>query len=439
MNIYHMNRQKRIDSITVGFALFAMFFGAGNLIIPPILGLTAGTAWFPSVLGFAITSVCATFLGIMAVVVSGDNFNDVGNRINPIFSIIITAICMLSIGPLVAIPRTAATTFEIGVQPLFNHTSPILSSILFFSITLILSLSSTRVVDIIGKILTPLLLIILIALIILGVIHPLNTDLVQLKSNSDAFVSGFREGYQTMDLLASFVMAGIIISAIKAKGHQQEKDKKQVTITAALIAMSCLILIYGGLVFLGATSGYTANDSIQRTELLLHISKGVLGKNGTLLLSVCVALACLTTAIALTSAVSDYFNKLSNNLLSYRLLVIVICVFSGFLAVYGVDNIIDYAYPFLAVIYPIAVSMAFFIVFFGKFIKDKRPYIAVVSITFIIALIGLFEYLDIARDYMQLILKSIPLNRYEIPWFLPSLLGFIIVWLLVRKNNSNLN
>lgn len=428
-----MNRKKIIDSIIIGFALFAMFFGAGNLILPPILGLVAGTSWISSILGFAITSVFATFLGILAVVVSGDNFSDVGDRINPVFSVIITAICMLSIGPLVAIPRTAATTFEIGVISIFPNAKPLISSIVFFTLTFILSLSSTKAVNIIGKFLTPILLFILILLIVKGILNPINTDIESYVSNSKAFVLGFREGYQTMDLLASFIMAGIIIAAIRAKGYNKERDKKQVTVISALIAMSFLLLIYGGLVFLGATSGYPATENIQRTDLLLHISNGILGENGTILLAICVGVACLTTAIALTTAVSDFFSKLTNNFLSYRLLVVIVCLISGFLSVYGVDTIIDYAFPFLAVIYPIAVCMAIYIVFFGKFVIHKTPYIAAVSITFVIAIIGLLENLGIAETTMHSILDFIPLNRFEIPWLLPSFIAFITFAIITRN------
>lgn len=430
-----MNKKKVVDTIVIGFALFAMFFGAGNLILPPILGLHSGASWIPSILGFSITSVFATFLGILAVVVSGDNFSDVGNRINPIFSILIASICMLSIGPLVAIPRTAATTFEVGVQSIFPNVSPIVSSIVFFSLTFILSLSSTKAVNIIGKFLTPVLLIILILLIGNGILNPINADITHLKTSAEAFSSGFREGYQTMDLLASFIMAGIIIAAIKSKGYSKENEKKQVTIISATIAMSFLLLIYAGLVYLGATSGYDSNGTVQRTELLLHISNGILGANGTLLLAICVGLACLTTAIALTTAVSDYFSKLTNNFLSYRLLVVLVCLISGYLAVHGVDTIIDFAFPFLAVIYPIAVCMAIYIVLFGKFITDKKPYIAAVSITFIISVIGLLGNLGIAEETMTQILNAIPLNKYEIPWLLPSFIIFIL-FAILPKNKS---
>jgi len=430
-----MNKKKVVDTIVISFALFAMFFGAGNLILPPILGLHSGASWIPSILGFSITSVFATFLGILAVVVSGDNFSDVGNRINPIFSILIASICMLSIGPLVAIPRTAATTFEVGVQSIFPNVSPIVSSIVFFSLTFILSLSSTKAVNIIGKFLTPVLLIILILLIGNGILNPINADITHLKTSAEAFSSGFREGYQTMDLLASFIMAGIIIAAIKSKGYSKKNEKKQVTIISATIAMSFLLLIYAGLVYLGATSGYDSNGTVQRTELLLHISNGILGANGTLLLAICVGLACLTTAIALTTAVSDYFSKLTNNFLSYRLLVVLVCLISGYLAVHGVDTIIDFAFPFLAVIYPIAVCMAIYIVLFGKFITDKKPYIAAVSITFIISVIGLLGNLGIAEEIMTQILNAIPLNKYEIPWLLPSFIIFIL-FAILPKNKS---
>lgn len=431
-----MNKKRVVDIFIVGFALFAMFFGAGNLIFPPILGLESGTSWISSISGFAITSVFATFLGIMTVVVSGDNFSDVGNRIHPIFSIVIASICMLSIGPLIAIPRTAATTFEVGVQSIFPTTKPVISSIVFFILTFILSLSSSKVVNIIGKFLTPILLIFLVILIVNGIISPINPDLTHSLSNTDAFVLGFREGYQTMDLLASFIMAGIIIAAIKGKGYIEDKEKKRTTTLSAVIAMSFLLLIYGGLVYLGATSGYESNGSISRTDLLLHISNGILGSNGSILLALCVGLACLTTSIALTSAVSDYFNKLSNNILSYRLLVTIICVISAYLAVHGVDAIISVAFPFLAVIYPIMVCMAVYIVFFGKFVTDKKPYVAAISITFIIAIIGLLGNLGIAEASMNQILNAIPLNKYEIPWLLPSFVVFILFAILTRNTTS---
>lgn len=431
-----MDKKRVVDIFIVGFALFAMFFGAGNLIFPPILGLESGASWMASISGFAITSVFATFLGIMTVVVSGDNFSDVGNRIHPIFSVVIASICMLSIGPLIAIPRTAATTFEVGVQSIFPETKPLVSSIVFFTLTFILSLSSSKVVNIIGKFLTPVLLTILVILIISGIISPIDPNLNLELTNTEAFVLGFREGYQTMDLLASFIMAGIIIAAIKGKGYTEEKEKKKTTILSALIAMTFLLLIYGGLVYLGATSGYTTDDHVSRTELLLHISNGILGPNGTIFLALCVGLACLTTSIALTSAVSDYFSKLSNQILSYRLLVAIVCVISGYLSVHGVETIINVAFPFLAVIYPIVVCMAVYIVFFGKFVPHKSPYVAAISITFVIAVIGLLGNLGIAETTMNQILNSIPLNKYEIPWLLPSFIGFVLLAVIANKKGS---
>lgn len=432
-----MSKKKIIDIITIGFALFAMFFGAGNLILPPILGLLSGTSWVSAIAGFAITSVFATFLGVLAVVVSGDSFSDVGNRINPIFSVAIASICMLSIGPLVAIPRTAATTFEIGVQSIYPDANPFFFSVLFFSLTTILSLSSTKVVNIIGKFLTPLLLIILLLLITNGIINPIDSNLKEVTTYAKAFASGFREGYQTMDLLASFIFAGIIIAAVRAKGYNNEVDKKYVTFVSALIATTFLLLIYAGLVYLGATSGYVIDGSIQRTELLLHISNGVLGANGTILLALCVGLACLTTAIALTSAVSDYFSKLTNNFLTYRMIVLITGAISGFLSIYGVDKIIDFAFPFLAVVYPIAVCMAIYLVFFGKFIKNKVPYKAAIFVTFIISIIGLLANLNIAKESMLKILDAIPLNQYEIPWLIPSAVVFGVFAIFSKNKNKS--
>lgn len=427
-----MFSKKTVDTITIGFALFATFFGAGNLILPPILGLLSGDAWTLSSLGFIITGVLTTFLGIMAVVFSGNNFVDLGNRINPQFSMIISIIIMLIIGPLVAVPRTGATTFEIGIEPLFPQISPIVSAIIFFGLTFLLALSASKVVDIIGRYLTPFLLITLLTLIIIGILNPNSTEFMSSLSNLEAFKSGFREGYQTMDALGSFVIISIIISSIIQKGYDDDKNKKNMTIKAGLIAMSGLAIIYGGLVYLGATSGYPIDGEVKRTELLLHISRGLLGTSGTAVLSFGIALACLTTAIALSTAAAQFFSDLSKNKIGYKTMLAIVCLVSGYLSIAGVDKIIQYAFPFLALVYPITVTMALYIVFFGKKIRHRAPYVAAIVGTFLVAAMELTGNLGLDIPIFKNILSILPLADYEIPWLIPSAVGFFLTSLLVK-------
>jgi LIVCS family branched-chain amino acid:cation transporter len=271
-----MENKKKKDALIIGFALFAMFFGAGNIILPPIIGVFTGGDWSFAVSGFAITAILGPFLGILAVLYSGDEFTDLGKRINSLLGWVLATTIVLSIGPFVAIPRTAATTYEVGILPLWSDFNPIISSIIFFGITLTLSISPSRVVDIIGRFLTPLLLVILMIMIVIGVFFPLDTSALNSVTNESAFKIGFTEGYQTMDVLASVIYAGVIISAVKAKGYVSLKDKTKVTFVSGAIAIVCLLFVYGGLVYLGATSGYSISGDLKRTELLLYISHSIL-------------------------------------------------------------------------------------------------------------------------------------------------------------------
>lgn len=444
-----------VDALTIGFALFAMFFGAGNTILPPIIGLITGGDWSYAVTGFSITAILAPFLGIVAVLISGDSFTDLGKRINSLLGWILATAIILSIGPLVAIPRTAATTFEIGVLPLWPTTSPILSSVIFFGITLILSISPSKVVDIIGKYLTPLLLVLLIYLIVKGIMNPLSIDELIGGSKEEAFRLGFSEGYQTMDVLASVIYAGIIISAVKAKGYLDLKSKTKVTYMSGAVAIFCLLVIYGGLVFIGATSGYPISESLKRTELLLYISNGILGSSGTIALSLCIALACITTAIALVCATGTFFSQLTNGRLSYRFVVIVTCVVSGVLAVKGVDNIIDYAAPFLGIIYPVTLTLILFMIGFGKAVPRRAPFVGAIITTTIVALMQFGVYMGASLydidytlnngeiDYSHFnnteffkmlnnIVSNLPLYNYEVPWLIPAIVAFAIVYIVDR-------
>lgn len=434
-----MENNKKKDALIIGFALFAMFFGAGNIILPPIIGVFTGGDWSLAVSGFAITAILGPFLGILAVLYSGDEFTDLGKRINSLLGWVLATTIVLSIGPFVAIPRTAATTYEVGILPLWSDFNPIISSIIFFGITLTLSISPSRVVDIIGRFLTPLLLIILIIMIVIGVFFPLDTSALNSVTNESAFKIGFTEGYQTMDVLASVIYAGVIISAVKAKGYVSLKDKTKVTFLSGVIAIVCLLLVYGGLVYLGATSGYSMSGDLKRTELLLYISNSILGQRGTVALSLCIALACLTTAIALVCATGTFFNQLTNGRLSYRIIVIITCILSGVLAVNGVDDIIDYAVPFLSFIYPITLTLIIYIVIFGKRVQKKAPFVAAILATSLVAILQLSIFIaekvdkPICAGKINKIIEALPLNDYELPWLIPSFLAFVVVYLFGKK------
>lgn len=424
--------KKRRDIITIGFALFAMFFGAGNLLLPPYLGMLVGDNYLITIFAFALTGILLPFMGIIAVSLSGDYIEDMSKWVNrPIITILGTVI-MLAIGPLIAIPRTAATTFEVGIQPMFADFSPIWASVLFFAVTFLLSISSSKVVDIIGKYLTPILLIVLVALVIVGLVNPLAPTEEISQNFSNSFSLGFIEGYQTLDVLASLVFAGVIIAATKAKGYTSISQKFNVVSISGAIASLCLLFIYGGLVYLGATSGIYDPD-IKRANLLLHIAQSLLGKYGTIAIAICIAFACLTTAIALTSAFGTFFSKLLNEKISYKVLVTICCILSAMLSIIGVDDIITYAYPFLTFIYPIAITLVIYVIAFGRKVRMRPPYIGALAGTTVFSLVSVLISLFPESQHAFYSIQKIPLYGFEMGWLLPSVIGFIVGFLFSKS------
>lgn len=424
--------KKNKDTITIGFALFAMFFGAGNLLLPPFIGLQVGHHTLITIIAFGLTGIILPFLGILSIVKSGNTIYDLGNRIHPLLAPILGTIIMLCIGPLIAIPRTGATTFEIGIAPNFPNFGPILFSVIFFGITWALSISPSKVVDIIGNILTPILLVLLFALILMGIINPAGDYSTTTLSTTESFKFGFTEGYQTVDMLASLVFAGIIIAAAQAKGYTKIGDKSSVVISSGIISSACLIFIYGGLIYLGATSGIEDKE-ISRSSLLIHIAKSTLGDYGMVGIGICIALACLTTSIALTSAVGSFFSELTGGKLNYKLLVTVCSVFSALLAILGVDKIIQFAYPPLAFVYPIAITLVLYIIIFGGFIKSKAPYIGALTSSTIVAFVSLGIMLNWWNADLY---KLLPFADIDLGWVVPSIIGFIIGFIIDKSKNT---
>lgn len=339
------------DSIVVGFALFSMFFGAGNVIFPPYLGFGAGTQWVNGFLFYFIADIGLALFALFTLLKVGGSENITG-RIGSVASNILMSAIILCIGPIVAIPRTAATTFEMSVAPLISGVSPVIFSVAFFVVVLLLSIRQSAVIDVVGKVLTPALLIGLLVLIIKGIISPLGSIVNPHVDSSFVIVNGIKSGYQTMDVLAALAFGIIILKSAQEKGYSDGRESSKMIRTAAVIAGVLLLIVYFGLTYLGATSASLFSLDISRAELVIGIVQRLLGKTGLVIFAVVVALACMTTAVALVSSAASFFEKLTKCRLSYAVLVTVICVSSAVISNLGLDRIVAVASPILDIVYP---------------------------------------------------------------------------------------
>ena len=339
------------DSIVVGFALFSMFFGAGNVIFPPYLGFGAGMQWVNGFLFYFIADIGLALFALFTLLKVGGSENITG-RVGSVASNILMSAIILCIGPMVAIPRTAATTFEMSVAPLISGVSPVIFSVAFFIVVLLLSIRQSAVIDVVGKVLTPALLIGLLVLIIKGIISPLGSIVNPHVDSSFVIVNGIKSGYQTMDVLAALAFGIIILKSAQEKGYSDARESSKMIRAAAVIAGVLLLIVYFGLTYLGATSASLFSLGISRAELVIGIVERLLGKVGLVIFAVVVALACMTTAVALVSSAASFFEKLTKGRLSYRVLVTVICVSSAVISNLGLDRIVAVASPILDIVYP---------------------------------------------------------------------------------------
>ena len=345
------------DIVVVGFALFSMFFGAGNVIFPPYLGMESGPQWLLGFSAYFIADIGLALLGVFALLRVGSS-EAVTLRLGKIPAEILMCAIILCIGPMVAIPRTSATTFEMAISPNLSGVSPVLFSVLFFALILALCIKESAVVDIVGKVLTPLLLVGLFAIIIKGIVTPLG-EIAALPQIANAAVTGIKAGYQTMDALAALPFGIIVLQSVTAKGYDSGRKQFRVVGGAAVLAGVLLLCVYMGLAYLGATVSAQYTSDIGRAQLIMALVEALMGKVGVILFGVVVGLACVTTAIALTSSAAAYFAELCRGKVSYKVFVIAICVFSAVVSNLGLDRIVAVAAPVLDVIYPPTLVLIF--------------------------------------------------------------------------------
>jgi len=404
------------SSIVIGSALFSMFFGAGNIIFPSYLGFLSGNNWFGAFIAFYIVDIVLAIIALLSIIsaISSKNLFLVGGKFFSNTVLLIVAICL---GPLITVPRTASTTYELSVLPLTNGINIFIFNILFFLIVFLLTFKKNSVIDIIGKILTPLLLLGLIILIIKGVLLP-TESLYKPTDIKESVYLGIDAGYQSMDVFASVIFGGMIINSIRSK-TKNEFCQKKIALISGLISGTALLFIYLGLTYLGYKFANLFEESITRAELIYSIVKIVFkGKFGPIFFSILVALACLSTAIAVVSSIAEQLSN-SYKKIGYTAFLTIICVISALMASFSVENIVAIGQPILQIIYP-PVLVAIFLSFFNLQLKPKEA-------KFLIYFSAFFATLHtIVPEKMNLLSPIFPFVEIGLGWTIPIILATII-------------
>lgn len=432
--------------IPIGLMLFALFFGAGNLIFPASMGQAAGSNVLWALLGFCITGVGLPLVAVMAIGYSGlPGLQQVANRIHPYYAVFYTVVCYMAIGPFFAVPRTGTVSYEIAISPFLSeeakgYAQPIFLAI-FFLVSGWFAATPSKLVDRIGKFLTPALVLTIAIFIVQSFINPLGepqTPAPAYATPGMAIIQGILDGYNTLDAIAALVFASLVITAVKHTGFTDPKAITREVYKSGFVAGPLLAVIYIFIAKIGAESVTAIGVQETGAPILAESAKIFFGQGGAMLLSAMVLLACLTTSIGLISCCA-YFTRDLLGKLSYIKWVIIFSVISYLIGLFGLKTIIVSTIPVLMFIYPLCVALVA-LIFLHKFFDGRRcVYAWTIGLTFIMALYNGVHTAQIALGGLEEILNSwVPLHTYGLGWIPFALVGFVIglVQRAVTKNNN---
>ncbi|HHE3601187.1 TPA: branched-chain amino acid transport system II carrier protein [Pasteurella multocida] len=425
------------NTFVVGFMLFAIFFGAGNLIFPPKLGFESGVGFWPAILGFVTTGVGLPLLGILVATRYEGGYKKALEDIHPWISVLLLGAIYLTIGPFFAIPRTAATAFDMAVIPFIGSSDPVslfAFTFVYFAITLWVSLNPTKMVDRIGAILTPVLLVAIIALVVRMASILISGEYNNTSAGMETpLIVGFIEGYQTMDVLASFAFSVVVMNAIRAKSDKNTSFIKQATV-ASVIAAIALAFIYIAIGWIGNNiplSAETVADVASKGQnlgvfILNDATTQSFGELGRSLLGLIVTLACLTTAIGLVVATSSYFNSIFP-VISYRRYAILFTLIGFGLANQGLNAVISKSVPVLLVLYPISMSAMLLLL---VNLVMPLPKLAKGIPLVLVAIVSILSVMGAE------IVAGLPFKAYSMEWLPVALFGCFIGLIIVKAQTQ---
>jgi LIVCS family branched-chain amino acid:cation transporter len=422
--------------MALGFMLFAFFLGAGNIIFPPLAGQLAGDHFLPAMSGFLLTAVGLPLITIVAVAVAGGSWGHLTKDLPKQAATIMAVLIFIIIGPAFAAPRTGLVAYEMAVKPFFIDATQVhltLFSIAFFVVAMFFSWSQGKLIDVIGKVLTPALFVGLVVLAVAVFINP-QGDVLAAHGEyiTQPLTKGFLEGYNTMDTFAALMFGMLIVDAIRSKGVTDRAATTKYLISAGCIAAAGLAFVYISLFFLGATSATVAAGADNGGAILSLYVQSLFGPSGQLVLSVIVLLACLTTAIGLVSACSDYFSSLTP--LSYKTWVIINGVACATVANVGLSQLISLSVPVLFALYPVAIALVALTFLRSRFPNPKAAYRVVVLVSLLFALIDGAKVAGIDVSAMNML----PLFEIGMGWLLPTTAAIICMFFVGKSTEQEM-
>lgn len=421
-----MIRLKGLDLLALGFMTFALFLGAGNIIFPPSAGMAAGEQIWPAAIGFLLTGVGLPLLTVVALARVGGGMDRLTAPLGRGAGIVLAVAVYLAIGPLFATPRTAVVSFEMGIAPFTGQSALALFSytLAFFGAALFLVLNPGQLVNRVGKFITPVLLAALLVLGGAALFAPAGEIGATAESyRATPLLKGFLEGYLTMDTLGALVFGIVIATAIRDRGVTDPALVTRYSMIAGLIAAIGLSLVYVALFYLGATSQGIAGEAQNGVQILTTYVQYTFGTTGSLLLAVVITLACLTTAVGLTTACGEFFSSLLP--VSYRAVVVTFTLFSLLVANQGLTQLISVSVPVLVGLYPLAIMLVALSLLDRLWLCAPRVFVPVMAVTLVFGVVdGLaaagFDWL------VPAFFSSLPLAAQSMGWLVPVLLTLAV-------------
>lgn len=432
-----MKKLTRSQFLQVSIMLFGLFFGAGNLIFPPLLGNQAGRFTLISLLGFSVTAVLFPVIGSIVVGRTSGLLN-LAKRVGPSFAIIFTTAIYISIGPGLGIPRAGSVPFEMAILPYLPKsinvfTARLVYTLIFFSVALWVALKPNKLVKRVGKYLTPALLIMIFLMFVRVTFLQKNVAAPLGDYKASPLLKGFLSGYDTMDAVAALNFGHVIALAIRRFGIKDTNEVTKYTVKAGFLAGLVLFIVYFMLSSIGMTTSGVFVGAKNGAVILAQAVKLSFGNFGLVLLAAIFTLACLTTCIGLITSGGEYFHHLFKEKLSYRTWIIIWTFFSFVVANFGLNNLLSFSVPLLTLIYPVALLLIFMGISHDFMHYTKLSYLTTSFVTVFLPLIEmLYKVFNIKVPYLTQFEESLPLAAQGLSWIFPCFVVLLLTTLLSK-------